>query len=190
MSDAFEQLIADLFWAEGYWVRTGVKVDLTRNDKQRMELPSCPRWEIDLVAHRPGTGELLVIECKSYLDSGGVHAPHFDPEHKLAGRYKLFNKPEVRKVVMARLRDQLVGACLCAPEAAPKLCLAYGHASPANERKLRRHFDENGWTLYGPEWIEERLQTAADGAYENSTAAIVAKLLLRKPSSAGLGVAA
>lgn len=26
--DAFEQLAADIFWNEGYWVRTSVKVEL------------------------------------------------------------------------------------------------------------------------------------------------------------------
>lgn len=188
--DAFEQLVADLFWAEGYWVHTGVKVDLTRDDKQRIELPSSPRWEIDLVAYKPVNNELLALECKSYLDSGGVHAPHFDPEHKLAGRYKLFNKPVLREVVHTRLVDQLSSAGLCPPDAVPRLGLVYGLASAAAEQQLQALFAANGWLLFGPDWIEERLQQVARGGYENSTAAVVSKLLLRRLASANAKTAA
>lgn len=84
--DAFEQLVADIFWSEGYWVRTSVKVELIREGKIRIGKHSTPRWEIDLIAYRATTNELLALECKSYLDSGGVHAAHFTPKHKLAGR--------------------------------------------------------------------------------------------------------
>ena len=34
--DAFEELASDIFWSEGYWVRTGVKVELTREEKIRI----------------------------------------------------------------------------------------------------------------------------------------------------------
>ena len=50
--DAFEQLAAEIFWNEGYWVRTGFKVELTRDEKIRIGRHSSPRWEIDLVAYR------------------------------------------------------------------------------------------------------------------------------------------
>ena len=74
--DAFEQLAADLFWADGYCVRNSVKIELTRDEKCEIGRHSSPRWEIDLIAYRPATSELLALECKSYLDSGGVHAGH------------------------------------------------------------------------------------------------------------------
>ena len=50
--DAFEQLAADIFWNEGNWVRTSVKVELTREEKIRIGKHSTPRWEIDLIAYR------------------------------------------------------------------------------------------------------------------------------------------
>jgi hypothetical protein len=84
--DAFEQLAADIFWNEGYWVRTSVKVELTREEKVRIGRHSSPRWEIDLIAYRATSNELLALECKSYLDSGGVHAAHFLPGAKYAHR--------------------------------------------------------------------------------------------------------
>ena len=65
--DAFEQLASDIFWNEGYWVRTGFKVELTREEKIRIGRHSAPRWEIDLVAYSPTSNEVLALECKSYL---------------------------------------------------------------------------------------------------------------------------
>ena len=47
--DAFEELAADLFRSEGCWARTGVRLDLTREEKLRIGRHSSPRWEIDLV---------------------------------------------------------------------------------------------------------------------------------------------
>ena len=111
--DAFEQLAADIFWNEGYWVRTSVKVELTRDEKIRIGRHSSPRWEIDLIADRATTNELLALECKSYLDSGGVHAAHFNPGHKLAHRYKLFHDPLLRDTVLERLRLQCIERGLC-----------------------------------------------------------------------------
>lgn len=32
--DAFEQLVAELFFTEGYWVQTSVKVELTKEEKR------------------------------------------------------------------------------------------------------------------------------------------------------------
>lgn len=178
--DAFEQLAADLFWDEGYWVRTGFKVDLTREDKLRIGLPSSPRWEIDLVAWSTQKNELLALECKSYLDSGGVHAAHFLPGAKYAHRYKLFHDPELRDTVLARLKTQCVERGLCSADASVRLGLVYGHATSGNALRLTKIFDQGGWLLFGPDdWIKERLDRLAAASYDNSTAAVVAKLLLR-----------
>jgi hypothetical protein len=179
--DAFEQLAADIFWAEGYWVQNEVKVALTREDKLAIGLPSCPRWEIDLVAYRPASNELLALECKSYLDSGGVHAAHFYPDARLAGRYKLFNKPALREVVLARLRDQMIERGFCPHDVQLRLGLVYAHATPVNEQRLAERFAAEGWLRFGPEWLRARLGAMAAGGYQNSTAAIVAKMLLTPP---------
>jgi len=32
--DAFEQLVSEILWMEGYWVRTSVKVELTKEEKK------------------------------------------------------------------------------------------------------------------------------------------------------------
>ena len=178
--DAFEQLAAEIFWNEGYWVRTGVKVELTRDEKIRIGRQSAPRWEIDLIAYSPRRNELLALECKSYLDSGGVHAAHFLPGAKLAHRYKLFHDSVLRDAVLGRLKLQCVERGLCPAGAVVHLGLIHGHATKHNAALLREIFSRGGWLLFGPEWLTEHLDRMSQGSYENSTAVLVAKLLLRK----------
>src|SRR5579863_3029955 len=112
--DAFEQLVSEILWMEGYWVRTSVKIELTKEEKRMIGRHSSPRWELDIVAYRGGDNLLRVVECKSYIDSVGVRASAFDgssPEN--AKRYKLFNEPELRRVVFSRMCLQFSesGAC-------------------------------------------------------------------------------
>ena len=177
--DAFEQLTADIFWNEGYWVRTSVKVELTREEKIRIGKHSTPRWEIDLIAYRATTNELLALECKSYLDSGGVHAAHFTPNHKLAGRYKLFHDDVLRATVLERLKLQCIERGLCPANVTVRLGMVYGHATPSNAATLKLKFQARRWELFDADWLLSRLEHMATGSYENSTAAVVAKLLLR-----------
>jgi len=42
-----------------------------------------------------------------------VHAAHFTPDHKLAGRYKLFNNSLLRDTVLERLRLECIERWLC-----------------------------------------------------------------------------
>ena len=179
--DAFEQLVADIFWNEGYWVRTSVKVELTRQEKIKVGKHSTPRWEIDLIAYRATTNELLALECKSYLDSGGVHAAHFTPHHKLAGRYKLFHDEVLRQTVLERLRLQCIERGLCPANVSVKLGLVYGCATKMNAVLLDKIFEEADWLLFGADWLSDRVRRLASGSYENSTAAVVTKLLVRAP---------
>jgi hypothetical protein len=181
--DAFEQLAADLFWADGYWVRNSVKIDLTQDEKREIGRHSSPRWEIDLVAYRPATNELLALECKSYLDSGGVHAAHFLEGSKYAHRYKLFHDATLRRVVLSRLKQQFVDAGLCTNDVIVRLGLVHGHATGGNLQRLQKIFEQGDWLLFGPEWLRAHLFRVAKSGYENSTAAVVAKVLLRNPGA-------
>ena len=76
--DAFEQLVSEILWMEGYWVRTSVKVKLTPAEQRQIDRPSSPRWELDIVAYSGRDNLLKIIECKSYLDSRGVKLHAFD----------------------------------------------------------------------------------------------------------------
>jgi hypothetical protein len=180
--DAFEQLVSEILWMEGYWVRTSVKVELTKGEKRLIGRHSSPRWELDIVAYNGRDNLLRVVECKSYFDSVGVKACCFDgtsPDD--AKRYKLFNEPALRRVVFNRLRLQLAaaGACRDAPEV--RFSLACGKVRNETDRTLiRTHFETKGWDFWDESWLRERLQRMARQGYENQVSAVVAKLLLRE----------
>jgi hypothetical protein len=179
--DAFEQLVSEILWMEGYWVRTSVKVNLTKEEKRQIGRPSSPRWELDIVAYSGRDNLLRVIECKSYLDSRGVALRGFvGTDGRLAERFKLFADDQLRSVVFNRLRLQFAesGACRSDPEV--KLCLACGRiASNADRAALHEHFAEKGWELWDEPWLRERLKLMSNQGYENQVSAVVAKLLLR-----------
>ena len=99
--DAFEQVVSEILWREGFWVRTSVKVELTKDEKRQIGRPSSPRWELDIVAYCGRDNLLRVVECKSYLDSPGVGHDWLDGANvKAAGRFKLFSDPNFYAVVM------------------------------------------------------------------------------------------
>lgn len=177
--DSFEQVVATLLDRAGYWVRTSVKVALTPEEKREIGRPSAPRWELDIVAYSGRTNELLVVECKSYLDSAGVRATSFDwAKAEEETRYKLFTDTVLRRVVLARLEKQLVEQGFCPAGTKATLCLAagriYGDPVP-----LRDIFQLNGWRLFDRRWLMDGLHRLAEESYDNSVGSIVAKLLLR-----------
>ncbi len=181
--DAFESLMEMLLRREGYWTQTSVKVELTAAEKRHIGKPSSPRWEIDLVAYKGKTNEVLAIECKSYLDSPGVRFQDaaFDPPD----RYKLFHDQVLRKTILKRLAKQIAGLGLARPKPKVTLCLAAGHIASSTDRtELARHMRRNGWRLFDEPWIEDRLRAAANAKYENDIAYVVAKIIHRKSKSA------
>jgi hypothetical protein len=166
---------------EGYWVRTSVKVELTKEEKRLIGRHSSPRWELDIVAYKGGENLLRVVECKSYFDSTGVRASAFDgsnPEH--AQRYKLFNDAELRRIVFNRLCLQLAASGACADAPQIRLSLAAGNVRNETDRAaIQAHFEEQGWELWDEPWLREHLDRLAQQGYENQVSAVVAKLLLR-----------
>lgn len=179
--DAFEQIISEILWMEGFWVRTSVKVHLTKEEKVKIGRKSSPRWELDVVAYSAKTNTLHIIECKSYLDSRGVTLQAFDGRNtKQASRYKLFNDANLRKVVFNRLRLQLIESGACSKGVKMNLCLACGKiASDKNREGLKKLFKKQGWELWDEKWLKEKLGHMAAQGYENQVSSVVAKLLLR-----------
>jgi hypothetical protein len=179
--DAFEQLVSEILWMRGYWVRTSVKVELTKEEKREIGRHSSPRWELDVVGYNARDNTLLIVECKSYIDSVGVRASAFDgsnPEH--AKRYKLFNEPDLRRVVLKRLALQFtqIGACREAPII--RLALACGRIrNDADRATIHAYFERMHWELWDEPWLRRHLQAMANQGYENQISAVVAKLLLR-----------
>ncbi len=180
--DAFESVIAGILQRQGFWTLTSFKVELTKAEKRKIGRPSSPRWELDVVAYRGRDNELRIVECKSFLDSPGVRCSAFDGTNEAsANRYKLFCDSTLRRVVLRRLERQLVTAGFCPDNPTVKLCLAAGKIN-GDEAWLQQHFERQGWILMGPAAIREKLGALRDTGYENSVAAVVTKLLLRRPT--------
>lgn len=180
--DSFETLVGSLLEKDGYWVRTSVKVELTAEEKRKIGRPSSPRWELDLVAYKAKSNELLVVECKSFLDSPGVRARGLDgTDANEAKRYKLFNDNVLRKTVLGRLIKQLVASGSCASSPAAKLCLAAGKVASETDRdKIKTLFERNGWGFFDDSWLRDKLLAVSNSGYENEVASVVAKILLRE----------
>jgi len=176
--DAFESLVSMLLRHDGYWTIPSFKVNLTKDEKRRIGRHSSPRWELDLVAYKGSTNQILAVECKSFLDSTGVTFRNgkFEPED----RYKLFNDKVLRFVVFKRLVKQLLESGSCASSPKVTLCLAIGKmANRSDGQSLERHFKIRGWRLFDVEWIRQRLRVASQRGYENDVAFVVSKILLR-----------
>lgn len=177
--DAFEQVVAEILWLQGHWVRTSVKVELTKDEKQKIGRPSSPRWELDIVAYSGRSNLLSVVECKSYLDSFGVQAKGFDATSSDASRYKLFNDATLRETVFNRLKRQFFDAGFCPDNPKIRLCLACGKINEKSRAFIREYFKQNSWELWDETWLKRHLALMARRGYENQTSAVVSKLLLR-----------
>ena len=178
--DYFERLVGTLLEREGYWVQQSYKVELSKADKRHLGKPSLPRPEIDLLAYKAGTNELLVIEVKSYLDSFGVDYQKVCVSHReMEGRYKLFTNLKYRNLVLKRLVAQLKESGSIKAGTLPTLCLAAGKFKPGSESPIRKHFLRKGWKLITPSEIREGLVELANVGYENDPTILAAKVLLR-----------
>ena len=179
--DAFESLVAVLLEHKGYWVRSGFKVELTKAEKRQIECPSSPRPELDILAYRGGDNSLLVVECKSFLDSPGVAAGDIaGPREGRRDRYPLFTNPVRRSVIFNRLETQLIETGLCRSSPKITLCLVAGHVASDQDRiLLRDHFQRQEWQFWDEEWLIASLDELAMCEYENEVSTIVAKILLR-----------
>ena len=178
--DSFEQVVSEILWMQGQWVRTSVKVNLTPAEKLQIGKPSSPRPELDVVAYSGRKNVLTVVECKSYIDSVGVQASGFNGTNANdARRYKLFNDRTLRRTVLNRLKMQLAECGACRPNAAVKLCLAAGKVRERDRAWLHKYFKRKGWELWDETWLRRWLQYMSKQGYENQVSAVVSKLLLR-----------
>jgi hypothetical protein len=157
--DAFEQLVSEILWMEGLWVRTSVKVEITKEEKRLIGRPSSPRWEIDIVAYSGRDNLLYAVECKSYLDSRGVRLCGFDgTDPNTAAVQALLRRPAPRGSLQPFEGCSLQRPGACPPDARVQLCLACGRiASDKDRQGLRDHFAARGWLLWDEPWLREKL---------------------------------
>jgi len=177
--DAFEKVVEQILYHQGYWTQTSFKVELTKAEKVAIGRPSSPRWELDVVGYNAARNEILVVECKSYLNSPGVNIDDLNPDGRYATRYKLFNDGKLREVVLRRLALQLTEKGLSAPSPTVKLALAAGNVAKGKDQ-FPALFEERGLVWFGPDWIVERLEELSTTGYDNEVASVVSKLLLKQ----------
>jgi len=182
--DAFETIAARFFEVQGYWTRIGVKVDITKPEKVALNNASMPRPEIDVVAWKPSTNQLLVIECKSYLDSTGVRVEHLHGRADVENdKFKLFNRAALRAAIVTALIRQLRAEGLfVGPDPAVQFILIAGKIYSDHEAKVRACCDEVGWRLIAPSELAAGVRKFARRGYENDVITIVTKLLERNPT--------
>jgi hypothetical protein len=179
--DAFEYIVGLLLEREGYWVRRNYRVEFEPEDRKKIVKSKSPRRELDIVAYKVKTNELRVVECKSFLNSTGVHPTSFNKSNKRGQkRYKLFHDKKLKELVFMRLVDQLIEKGALAERVEPKLCLAAGKVAEGERESLNKLFKENDWCLWDDECIKGKLKRLAAGKYENEVTDMVVKMLLKK----------
>jgi hypothetical protein len=183
--DAFEDVVAAILRRDGWWTMTSVKVELSQKEKLAIGRGSSPRWELDVVAYKGLTNELLVVECKSYLDSAGVRVETFEGKRKPdEDRYKLFFDDNLRSVVFGRLKRQFHQAGFCKPRPKIRFGLAAGKVhGKGGEKKLEAIMRRKHWKFLSPSMLRAALVKLRDSKYENSVASVTAKILLRNNDS-------
>lgn len=182
--NAFEYIVSELLHEQGYWTRVGYRLtEVSKEEKAEIGKPSMPRPELDIVAYRPRDRDLVIVECKSYIDSPGVGMHHFDGTSESAAKaFKLFNDGVLQRVVMKRLVEQLVNNGLLPDQAIkPRLGVAAGRIRPKDRDTLPQLFKKRGWQLITPQEIAGMIRARATNGYEDETMTIVAKLLERNP---------
>lgn len=176
--DAFEDLVARLLRREHYWTRQNFKVELTKSEKVEVGKPSLPRPDIDILAYQPVDNRVLWVECKSYLDSGGVHMSAFNGGNpKFRERFRILTDDTYRRVVTDALVRQLVASELVRPQPAIEYWLVAGRIASGQAVALSEHFEANGWTLRDRSWIRQTLALLAGDGYEDDVVTMAAKLL-------------
>ena len=78
----------------------------------------------------------------------------------------------------AFVRQQFESAGFCQTQPTITLGLAAGKVY-GDEEWLKSFFEKKGWRFFGPSQVRAELRALRDCGYENTVAAIVAKLLLR-----------
>lgn len=176
---AFEDLVDRLLRRQGYWTSHSVKVTLTADDKHSLGKPSLPRPELDLIAYRPASNVLALIECKSYLDSTGVTIAAFNGTNlKFAERFRLFTDKRFRVLITDRVLEQLA-ATGSIPLETPSVeyWLVAGRIAPHSFDPLTSLFEQQpGWVLKDRTWIAECLQAMGGDAYEDDIVTMAMKL--------------
>lgn len=173
----FEELCKYLLERENYWVRTNVKVNLTKEEKASFGKPTSPRPEMDIVAYRVKDNSLLILEVKSFLNSPGVYYEHVVSKDTRFDGYKILTGEDYQNVVSTRLIADFVSDGLIA--AIPKIQFGLIAGKIAKNRYDDFYLlaKERNWFFWGPKELKERVIELQNCLYEDNPFVITSKIL-------------
>jgi len=179
--NAFEDIVKLYLEEQGYWVRQSVKVhNIKKEDKRKLNKPSMPTPEIDIVAFNMKKNELLLVEVKSLLDSYGVHyeaVSGIDSRDKRG--YKLFHWDLYREIITERLCEEYLDQGLINKRTKINYALAAGNIkSQWDEDNIKKYFNDLGrkWLLFSPKDIKGGITNLSRKGWEDNIVVMTAKL--------------
>ena len=183
--DAFETIVCSVMREKGYWVERNVKVKISPKEKEALGKPTMPTPEIDIVAYNPRRSELLLIECKSFLDSSGVKYNDVvgkSCSKRNASRYKLLNNPDYQKVISDRLIGYLLEkGMINQPVNQTIFGLAAGKVYETkrsnNCKKLRNYLEGRDHFYLSPVQVRAYLNGLTNHVYKNDVVNLTVKIL-------------
>ena len=176
----FEGIIKTILEHDGYWVRQSFKVKLTKQEKRDIGKPSLPRPEIDLLAFKQSENKILALEAKSYLDSRGVNLDELQKQYDIPeGRYKLFTCCKYQRILLDRLKENLMNVGMADLKTHIVLGLVAGKVYRSISNDVQEYFNTNNWFFWGPDDVKNKLNELAQSGYENEPAIITTKILMR-----------
>jgi hypothetical protein len=176
--NAFEQIVSDVFQSDGYWTKPNYKLVLNPQEKRRIKRKSIPTIDIDIVAYKPGS--ILLIECKSYLGSSGVHYKDLFKNGNWASHYKIFTRKTYREVILKALKKKLIERKMATRKDVLQLCLVAGNVAGGeeNEAKINAEFKKRKWLFIGPAKLREKLLgKREEKIWEDNPVTVTVKLL-------------
>ncbi len=157
MIDKFENTVATLLEAEGYWLRRSFRVKLTPEEKRQIGKQASLRTEIDMLAFQPARNELLALEVKAYSDTPGVKLAQLQELHEVpTGRFKLFTSEPYRQIVLHRLKQELLEQGLINTQTQVSLGLIAGKISQGQSEAIREHMQARQWLFWSPEDVKTK----------------------------------
>ena len=179
-ADSFENIVRTLLEAEGFWIQQSFKVNLSLDEKRSIEKPTAPRPEIDILAFDFARNVVNVLEVKSYLDSSGVRLGDLKQTFDWPkGRYKLFTCALYERVVLNRLKIQLMQSGMANVDTTLRLGLVFGNIYSKDAAAIASYARSKRWFFWSSRGVQRRLKQQAERQYENDPAIISAKILLR-----------
>lgn len=173
----FEEIAKYLLEAEGNWVKTSVKVDISKEAKRELGTPSMPRPEIDIVAYNPRQNSLKLIEAKSYLNSRGVYFSHIERREPKWDKYKLLTYNDYQEVVSTNLKTDFIRRGLITEDTKIQFGLIAGRLHMAEKNDFYSLAKSRNWFFWGPNELKIKLKAISSLGYEDNPYSMVIKLL-------------